>query len=203
MRYFLLSLLLCSLTFADKTPSLSPSGKKRLMENLKILDKNLTDVQTNLINCKKNIETAESSIKELSALEQESLVLRSKYKSQVEDTEVQLEKNEKAIAELEKFQKNITMSGSEAQQEKQKQDLEKAQKDMLEREAWKTQAKAKAVKINDWIKTLNQNIKSIDAKKIPLREEMNLWLRKEKEYQKLQADMTNKKSETEALLKVP
>ncbi len=200
-----LFLLILPFLFAatESKPVISESGKKRLQENLATLEKNLTEVQTNIDNCKKNAAIVASEAKDLDALEKENLDLRAKYKAQLEATQTESEKNEKALKELEEFQRKIAKNLKETPDAPpaQQQDLLKAQKDLLERERWRNEAKTKIEKINSLLKSANQNLSSIQSRKGPLQEQLAHWASKSKEYEKIRTDLSSKKTQTQKLLK--
>ncbi len=203
MRKLLFFLFPLTFIFADYAPVLSSSGKQRLLENIASLDKNITIVKGNIVNCKKNAIVIDSELKELSALEQEHLQLREKYVGQIADIQKELDKNDTAMKELDNFQKNISKNSSSSSnaQTAQQDDIMKSQKDKMDREKWKSEATAKVGKINELIKSVNANLNSIEVKKTPLKEQQQQWLSKEKEYQKLFIDLTAKKEESAKILK--
>lgn len=200
MRKIVFLLIPVSFLFADYAPVLSDSGKKRVIDNIALIDKNLSTIKGNIVNCKKNASVIEAEMKELAVLEQEHLQLKKKYEAQIAETQKEIDKNDTAIKELETFQKNIAKNshGSEAAQQE---DVTRSQKDKMDRERWKNEANAKIEKINDLIRTVNVNLSSIEGKRTPLKEQLGQWIMKEKEFQKAFSDLTLKKEESARLLK--
>jgi len=200
----LIIITLSTLIFADYSPVLSPTGKQRVKENLETLDKNISVVTGNIVNCRKNASVLEDEIKELSQIEQEHLKLREKYKEQLANTEKEIEKNNIAIKELDEFLKTLsknTSASNDVKPSKQEEDSKRALTDKLEREKWNSETKIKLTKINELVQTVNLNIASIDKKKVLLRQQNAQWIDKEKQYQKMLLELANRKTETSKLLK--
>jgi DNA repair exonuclease SbcCD ATPase subunit len=198
----LIFLLVIPLVCPAEAPSLSPAGKQRLQENLKVLEQNLSDTEKNILASKKNIQTLELEISELAKLESEHLELKKKYTQFLLNAEEELERNRKSIAQLETYQGSSAQAQTKDSQQTVSPlaDTDRALREKLERERWKFETQAKIQKVRELEKGLLQNIDSIHSRKGPLQSQLKYWDQKEKSYHKLFSQLQKRKEDTEKLV---
>ena len=107
MRILFFLLVFSAFLFGSEEPKaptpLSVTGKNRLNQNLLALDQNLKTVTSNVEITKKNIETLHEELHELETLEKDYQALQKRYQDHISAVEVELEKNDKSLIELEKY----------------------------------------------------------------------------------------------------
>lgn len=175
---------------------LSDVGRKRIQQNLMVLEQNLQDTQSNLSITQRNIETLEAELKELEKLEFEHQELRKRFSAYQANATQELEKNEKAITDLEKYEKNLGSAPKDATGQKQ---LETAHQERMQRQRWKSEAATKMQRVQTLLKSSQDNLRSIDARKGPLKNQIRVLQNRHKEYEKLLLEIQTRKSDAEKL----
>lgn len=176
-----------------KQPVLSTTGKKRLRENVRILENNLKDLRQNLVASDKNIATLRNELKDLQTLEKEHLDLRKKYVGYEEQANAEMQKNEKAkrdLAKWEEKQKAQPNVSTDALKDK----LETARSEQAERDRWKLDANLKIQRVKDLIAGVDKNLRDIRSRKQPIEQQLVSWTTRKEEYQKRIVETEEKKA---------
>ena len=176
--------------------NLSEAGKRRILQNLTTLEQNLTDTQENITITSKNIQTLEAELKDLDMLQKEHQELKQKFTTYIANALKEIEKNDKAVKDLEKFERNIASAPKEEAEKNQKQ-LETAQKEKSERLLWKTEANLKVQKMNQMSKEAQANLQTIEIRRKPLNNQLHALFKKQKEYERLAGEIKSKNADVE------
>ena len=202
-----LSWLVVTLTFAEvqpKNPSppsdtvvISASGKKRIREQFKKIEQTLKEANRNLENSQQNSSTILSDIKELSELEDEYLELQKRFHEYVVKANKEIQVNEKAMVEIEKYEKKILQVSKGNPEGAQQKLYEDAKQERLDRLRWKSDANSNLQRANTLLSQLQTSLKDIKLRNTPLRDELRAWNRKQDDYQKLASEIRNQKSSLE------
>lgn len=183
---------------AASRPVISPMGKKRVRDNITILAGNIRDLQENLTASKKNLETIHQEMKDLDGLEQEHLQLKKKYEAYLEFAARELKKNQKSTEDLEKWEKGAEKATDDKGL---KEKLETARLERADRARWKMDAQSKMNRVNELMKSLADNLRDIRSRRAPLQEQLTEWNGREKQYETMLSEMTQKKTDLEEYLK--
>lgn len=181
-------------------PVLSPAGIQRIYDNIKTVETNIRDTQHNIGACDKNRAVVIAELKELDKLEEEQIVLTKTYEAYIENGKQRLAKNSEGAEELSKFEGENREKLKEYQGKAQTDLAAKLNTARLEkesREQWKADAEAKMARVNKLIQSGKQNLKDIQARRIPLRGQVSGWVEKQNEFKKLLVELTSRKKELE------
>jgi septal ring factor EnvC (AmiA/AmiB activator) len=182
--------------------NISSSGKARLEQNLRVLDENVKHTESNVAATRKNIHTVNEELKDLDKLEADHAELKKKYASYLRTAEGEMDKNEKVIHDLKKYEEKLTLlMKNKTATPKQLMDFDKAKRDRSDRERWMAESKKKVEKITELQGKLNRNIASINSRRGPLRKQRQSWQEKQRGYENLLKELHAKKVETANLLK--
>jgi chromosome segregation ATPase len=184
---------------------ISNNGKGRIREHLLAVEKNITLTQANLDATQKNMVVLESELKDLEALEQEHLRLKERYKDFLTHATKENEKNNKAIGEIESFEKKVAAisKGNRSQPQSQLSELETAKTEKNEREGWRKDAQQKTSRIQELLLGIEKNLKSISARKAPLLSQLETWKSRHADYQNLLSKLNQKKLTAERFIASP
>jgi hypothetical protein len=160
------------------------TGKRRALENLKIVDQNIDDTKYNLNATKRNAETIQAELKQLSELEKEHLEMLAKYKAYTEEAKPKIAANIKELKELETIEKKMGKKGTE---EIPSPELERLQREKLERLKWDSEAKLKLSQISKMQSEAERNLKDINSRFKPLQAQLRTWNERQKEFEELLA----------------
>jgi chromosome segregation ATPase len=188
-----------------ENPKLSPeilsqSGKNRIKDHLQIIDRNITNTENNIQATKKNIGVIESEIQELDSLKKEHLTLKSRYLEFLANANQENIKNNKAIAEIEDFEKRVKGLTKETTTSGQLTELETAKSEKQQREDWKKETQQKIARIGELLVGVEKNLQSIEGRKAPLIEQLKTWGNRHKEYETLLTKLSQKKKDAEKFL---
>jgi len=182
-------------------PVLSSVGKKRVRDNIQILNGNIRDLQDNLTATHKNLDTIREEMKDLDSLENEHLQLKKKYQAYLDFAARELKKNEKSTEDLEKWEKGAAKSAKTTEDKGLQEKLETARLERADRARWKIDAESKVNRVNELMKSLIDNLRDIRSRRAPLQEQLTEWSTKQKQYETLLSEMTQKKTDMEELLR--
>lgn len=173
---------------------ISSTGKNRIRDHIATIEQNIAHTETNLQATKKNIEVIESELKDLDDLEKEHLRLKERYTDFLAYASKQTLKNEKALKEIEEFQKKVEKLSKSNQNEAQINELKTATTEKAEREDWLKDTNQKTARVQELLLGVEKNLKSIASRKHPLQEQLQTWKNKNIEYTQLLSKLTNKKA---------
>ena len=173
---------------------ISSTGKNRIRDHIATIEQNIAHTETNLQATKKNIEVIESELKDLDDLEKEHLRLKERYTDFLAYASKQTLKNEKALKEIEEFQKKVEKLNKSNQNEAQINELKTATTEKAEREDWLKDTNQKTARVQELLLGVEKNLKSIASRKHPLQEQLQTWKNKNIEYTQLLSKLTNKKA---------
>lgn len=173
---------------------ISSTGKNRIRDHIATIEQNIAHTETNLQATKKNIEVIESELKDLDDLEKEHLRLKERYTDFLTYASKQTLKNEKALKEIEEFQKKVEKLSKSNQNEAQINELKTATTEKAEREDWLKDTNQKTARVQELLLGVEKNLKSIASRKYPLQEQLQNWKNKNAEYTQLLSKLTNKKA---------
>jgi hypothetical protein len=186
------------------SPVLSAKGMKRIRENLKIISDNLYDSEKNLLATKKNVKVIEEELMDLDKLEKEHEELRVKYDDYLVKAAEETKRNDEAYQKIEAQLKKMGVDDPKpaaASSESEPSEREKLLREKSDREAWKSDAAAKAKKVQELKNKLITSEKDIQSRRDPLREQLKSWTARTQEYEGLVNLLTQKKAELEKLAK--
>ena len=179
------------------TPVLSPAGKKRLQENAEIIDNNIKDTKRNVEISDRNVKTLRAELLELETLEKEHLDLKQKHTEYLANASKEVEKNEKAIRDIEKWEK----ANEKADDPNKKQKLETVRAEKSDREKWRSDAKTKTERVSQLLQSALKNIREIQARKGPLKGQLQSWVDRHKDYEKQLNDLSKKRAGLDKMMK--
>lgn len=189
-------------TEEETTPKLSPAGQRRIQDNIKVLDQNIKDAQSNLATCDKNLKVLQGEIDELNGLETEHGELKQKLSKYVESAKSQMQKNQQETHKVAKTIKEVEaiprVEGDNTQRQRL---LDKMRQDEIELSRWKGDADAKLKRVNDMFREINTSLGDIAGRKSAIRADITAWNRRKDEYEKLLVHYRQKRAEGEALVK--
>ncbi len=165
-------------------PVVSATGKRRLRENITVLENNLKDLKENLATSDKNLDTIRGELKELDGLEKEHLDLRRKYEGYLAQAEAEMRKNEKARRDLAKWEEGQKNAQKEINDAALQDKLEAARLEQADRERWKVDADSKTAKVKELMAGVDRNLRNIRSRRQPLQQQLNQWTGRRAEYQK-------------------
>lgn len=185
---------------AGITPRISVSGFRKIQENLSILDRNIKDVDRNIVVSRQNIKTIEEESTELDTIEKEHRELRKKYVEYLATAEKELTKNQKASDRLDKMEGELfrsrDLAGSTNAME-----LDFINRERNDRKMWKEDANAKITRAKESLQMVDKGLKEIESKRGALRGELQSWTDRTEQYQKIQAELAERKAEYERMAK--
>ncbi len=180
-----------------QSPALSATGKRRLKENLEILDNNLRDLRKNLAAADKNLGTIRAELKDLQTLEKEHLDLKKKYQQFQATAELQMKKNQKAGRNLAKWEESTHPQANDPQA---KNKVESAKTELLEREDWQKDTEKKLAQVKSLLAGVETNLVDIRSRKKPLEQQLSAWNSRRDEYRKLISETETRKSKWQRVL---
>ncbi|MBM4316053.1 MAG: hypothetical protein FJ116_01065 [Deltaproteobacteria bacterium] len=189
-----------------KPELISNSGISRIREHLLAVEKNITLTQANLDATQKNIAVMESELKELEVIAQEHLRLKERYQDFLTHATKENDKNNKAMSEIEAFQKKIASfakKGHETQTKSQLSELESSENEKNERETWRKDNQQKTSRVQDLLLGIEKNLKSIAAKKTPLLNQLETWKSRQSDYENVLSKLNQKKLIAERFIASP
>jgi len=205
--------LLTGMALADTPPSaattpgtlppdvhISPAGKKRVLENLGVVVKNIENVKTNLAATSQNKKTVEAELADLESLEKDHIELKKKYTDYLSEAEEELKKNEKSLRELTAWQNAVKAAGQKLNSTYQSK-WDTVEQEKTEREKWKADAEIKISRVGKLMANLIGDMRDIQSRKGPLKNEIAEWDNRTKGYQKLLDELNAKKTSLEKLAK--
>lgn len=185
---------------AGITPRISISGFRKIQENLSVLDRNIRNVDKNIVISRQNIKTIEEELTELDTIEKEHRELRGKYAGYLVTAEKEFTKNQKASDRLDKMEGELFRSrdsgGSINAME-----LDFINRERNDRKMWKEDANAKITRVKESIQAVDKGLKEIESKRGALRGELQSWTDRTEQYQKIQVELTERKAEYERMAK--
>lgn len=200
--------LLCVISVATASepeeatqPVVSDLGRKRILENLQLLDNSIADLKANLQATRHNLQTIQSDLSNFQKLEGEHVALKKKYLNYLSFANSQINKNEETIRELARWesqQKSLTEKINDKQIQ---QRVGAAKKELADRGAWKADATSKTERVKVLIRELDSNIRTIRSLKAPLEQQLHSWNKRLSEYQELYEKTSRKRKELESLAK--
>lgn len=186
---------------AEQEPIVSELGRRRILENLQLLDNSIADIKHNLDSTKHNVQTIRTELAELEQLEKEHLSLRTKYTSYLGFAKSESAKNEGTVRDLAKWEAQQKAAGEKLSDKQLQETLGAAQRELEDRKAWKLDADGKADRVRNLIRELDTNLREIHSRKTPLERQLSSWTKRMDEYQDLLTKTTQKRKELEALAK--
>ena len=179
---------------------ISQNGKSRIKEHIQIIDRNIANTENNIQATKKNIGVIESELQELENLKKEHLSLKNRYLLFLSNANQESAKNNKAIAEIEGFEKRVEGLTRGTTNSDQLAELETAKAEKRQREEWKKETQQKTTRIGELLVGVEKNLQSIEGRKAPLLEQLNTWGDRSKEYEALLTKLSQKKKNAEKFL---
>lgn len=173
----------------------SASGKNKIKDHLQTLSQNIENTETNISSTKKNIGVIESEIKELEELAKEHSNLKNRYLEFLSIANKETKKNEKAIEEIDTFEKKTSALPKVNSTPTQLAEIEAAKSEKIKREEWRKETDQRSLKIKELLAGVEKNLQSIEGRKTPLQEQLKNWNNRLNEYEGLLTKL-NKKKET-------
>lgn len=181
-------------------PVVSATGKRRLRENITVLENNIKDLKDNIATSDKNLDTIRAELKDLDALEKEHLDLRRKYEGYLAQAEAEVRKNEKARRDLAKWEDSHKNAQKEIKDAALQDRLEAARLEQADRDRWKADADTKMVKVKELMAGVDRNLRDIRSRRRPLEQQLNLWTGRRADYQKQLTETDAKRATWERAL---
>lgn len=206
MLFTLILSTLLLLTTSVKTSSaeepsskviISKAGLKRIDDQYKKIEQALQEAKKNLEVSQTNSATVLSDIKELSTLEDEHKDLQKKYLRYLQDAGKEIQANDKAIADIEKYEKKVMSTSKTPIGGPQKKLLDDAQQERLDRLRWKSDATNNLDRANTLLSQLKISLQEMESRKGPLQEELRAWNKKQHEYETLISELRKQRIEME------
>ncbi len=176
---------------------ISPNGKNRIKDHIQTIEQNITHTETNLQSTQKNISVIESEINELESLAKEHSILKVRYLAFLSTANKETLKNEKALLEIEQFEKKAEGPAKSTQNPTRLAELEAARDEKKQREDWRKETEQKTTRIKELFTGVEKNLQSIEGRKAPLKEQLQTWNNRLSEYQNLRIKLTQKKKDAE------
>jgi chromosome segregation ATPase len=181
-----------------KRPVLSGSGRKRLEENIQLLEAALKDMRENLATTEKNLDTIRGELRDLDGLEAEHIGLRQKYESYLNHADQEMKKNDRAQRDLAKWEEAAKTAPTEATADKAvRERLEAARMEKSDREKWRKDAESKAAKVKELLAGIEKNLRDIRSRRAPLNNQQKQWAERRGEYEKMVRETEAKKAQWE------
>ena len=181
-------------------PVLSPSGKRRILENLRTLDQNIDAAQGNIASTDKNQAVIKRELEDLSGLEKEHYELRKKFDAFLADAKAQGEKNDKEYDKLVKYKKEIENSPKILPEARNKV-LQKVGREKADIERWRVDSESKRRRINEMMAEVYGTLNQIKARRVDLFGQLKNWEDKRVEYERLLQQYREKKAEYQKFTK--
>lgn len=167
---------------AEEAPStiVNQSGKRRALENMKIVDQNIEDAKFNLGASKRNAEAVQTEIEKLNALQREHVEMIEKYTAYLREATPKVAANLKELKELESIEKKMgkpDASGNISPE------LERLRREKLERMKWDSESRTKVLQIQKFQSEADRNLKDIASRLKPLQEQYKTWMNRQKEFE--------------------
>jgi chromosome segregation ATPase len=179
---------------------LSAAGLKRIRENLGILDQNIKETKDNLTATSKNIKTLEQELADLTGIEKEHFDLRKKYLDYLAEANRQIAKNDQDGQKIDKQLKDLKSSKSDGDP-RQQAIIAKANEEKNVRTKWRTDADQKVKRVNELMVGLQDNLGQIQARRNALKEQIQSWTDREKQFHRLLQEYQSKKNQLEKIAK--
>lgn len=186
---------------AEQGPVVSELGKRRIQENLALLDNSIADIKQNLQSTRHNVKTIQSELAELSALEREHTELRRKYTNYISFAKSEMGKNENTVKDLAKWEAQQKAASDKLNDRQLQERLGAAKREVTERNVWKADAASKTERVKNLIFELDSNLREIRSRKLPLERQLASWSKRMDEYQDLLEKTTRKRKELDVLSK--
>lgn len=181
---------------------LSPSGVKRIQDNIKTLEQNIKDATNNIQICDKNLKVLQGEIELLAGLEKEHYELKQKLNDYLDNAQKFYSKNAQEVQKLAKSIKEMEAAprgqGESAQRERV---LDKLRQDDSDLARWKSDADQKVKRIKDMIHEVNSDLTDLAGRKNTVKADVSSWNQRKNEYEKLLVDYKRKKGDAELLVK--
>ena len=181
-------------------PVLSPSGKRRILENLRTLDQNIDAAQGNIASTEKNQSVIKRELEDLTGLEKEHFELRKKFDLFLADAKTQGEKNDKEYEKLVKYKKEIENSPKILPEARNKV-LQKVSREKADIERWRADSETKRRRINEMMAEVYGTLNQIKARRVDLNGQLKGWEDKRMEYERLLQHYREKKAEYQKFAK--
>lgn len=186
---------------AEQQPVVSELGRRRIQENLNLLDNSITDIKQNLASTRHNVKTIQTELSELIGLEKEHLDLRRKYSNYLGFAKTESNKNDNTVRDLAKWEAQQKAAGDKLNDKQLQERLGAAKREQTERGVWKADAASKTERVQKLIQELDVNLREIRSRKQPLERQLASWTKRQDEYQDLLDKTSRKRRELEALAK--
>lgn len=181
-------------------PVVSSTGKKRLRENITVLENNIKDLKDNIATSDKNLDTIRAELKDLDGLEKEHLDLRKKYEGYLAQAESEVRKNEKASRDLAKWEEGQKNAQKEIKDAALQDKLEAARLEQADRERWKADADTKMARVKELMAGVDRGLRDIRSRRRPLEQQLNQWTSRRADYQKQLTETDGKRATWEKML---
>jgi chromosome segregation ATPase len=185
----------------EQQPVVSELGRRRIQENLSLLDTSISDIKQNLQSTRHNVKTIQAELTELLALEREHLDLRRKYSNYISFAKNELSKNENTVRDLAKWEEQQKTAGEKLADKQLDERVGAAKREVAERTVWKADAASKTARVQTLIREIEINLKEIRSRKLPLERQLASWSKRLEEYETLFEKTTRKRKELESLAK--
>jgi chromosome segregation ATPase len=182
-----------------KRPVLSALGRKRLEDNIRVLEVALRDLRENLVNSSKNIATLSADLKNLRKLEDQHFLLRKKYLMYLEHADKELARNEMATRDLAKWE-DKAQDNKNAADPLLKDKMEAARLEQADRTRWKRDAEGKTTQVKELLAGIDKNLANIRSRRAPLQEQLALWEGRKVDYQNQITATETKKEQWEKMI---
>lgn len=179
---------------------ISPSGKNRIRDHIGTIQQNILHTESNLQATKKNIEVIELELKDLEDLETEHLRLRDRYKDFLSHASSESLKNEKALNEIEDFERKAQKLTQNTSNAAQLNELQIASNEKNERMDWSKDSNQKIKRVKELLVGIEKNLESIASRRRPLVEQLQHWKTKGTDYNQLLVKLNEKKVRAERFL---
>jgi len=179
-------------------PYVSKEGVQRILEAIETVGANIKDTQTNLTLCEKNRAVVVNELKELEQLEKEQSELVVRYKSYLAIAREMIAKNDTDGEVLRKWEKENKGKAGEikgAAQVDLASKMNNARLDKEQRTKWKADAEAKVARVVKLQAEAEENLRNIQARRAPLKGQVNGWVEKQAEFKQLLKDLAIRKEE--------
>jgi chromosome segregation ATPase len=178
--------------------SLSAAGLKRIRDNLGIIEQNIKETKENLTATAKNVKTIEQELADLTGIEKEHFDLKQKYLDYIAEAQRQIAKNAQDVQKIDKQVKELKGNSNDPGRQEV---IAKATEDKTTRLKWREDADQKVKRVNELLVGLQDNLGQIQARRNALREQIQSWTEREKQFHQLLEGYQLRKGQLEKIAK--
>lgn len=159
----------------DVSPKLSRQGRRAAIQDLNVLNGNISKVRRNLKVARKNLLTLQAERKELLTIKASHEKLQQRMEEYIRVASASLERNEAAKQDLRAMEAELAPQLDDSAAKQKAADLKVL---AGERETWKEDTKRKQQKVQQLEAELEQNLIKVAARISPIEEQIEEWKQK-------------------------